>query len=198
MNEYEKGYRDAQVKIIRNMYDIEGEWLLRECDRLEKEIGIPAKEIGRIIWDYKNQISEKVFEQIVAESDSKEEAIYHLTVVSHFNWDFITKNLGVTDEFIKQCLSDKNLRHKTARIIYEKLKNRVQKLSYNEKCFYRDFLEGYIDGLTIGDNQLINAVNMMYNFGDTTETIKHILQAYNLTDEEFEYLIEKAKQMKND
>ena len=57
MTEYEKGYRDAQVKIIQNMFDIEGDWLLRECDRLEKEVGLPAKEIGTIIWDYKHQLN---------------------------------------------------------------------------------------------------------------------------------------------
>lgn len=190
MTEYEKGYRDAQVKIIQNMFDIEGDWLLRECDRLEKEVGLPAKEIGTIIWDYKHQLNKKEFDRIVAESNSKEEAVYHL-IVANFIRNYIKKNLGVSDAFIDHCLFD-DIRFDLARKVYNKLKSKPNR-SAEESRFYWNYVEGYIEGLKLGNRSLIEAVSMMYAYGSTTETIKNILEPLKLTKDQLEYLLQKAK-----
>lgn len=194
MTEYEKGYRDAKIKIIQNMYDVEGEWLLRECDRLEKEIGLPAKEIGTIIFDYDHQLNLREFEQIVAESDSKEEAVYRLAVISQFNWDFIMKNLGVTDDFIIYCLGDQAIRQKYARIIYAKLKNKPEKSSH-EKEFFEYFAEN------VGEGKKQSSVSLvcdLYRIGKSTDSIKSILKAWNINDEEVDNIIKIAKSLFDD
>lgn len=194
MTEYEKGYRDAQIKIIQNMYDVEGEWLLREFDRLEKEIGLPAKEIGTIIWDYDHQLNLKEFDRIVAESDSKEEAVYRLAVISQFNSDFIIKNLGVTDDFMIYCLGDQDIRQKYARIIYAKLKNKSEK-SPKEKEFYEYYTENVEEGKK---QSRVDLVCDLFRIGKSTDSIKSILKAWDLNDEEVDHIIKEAKSLFDD
>ncbi len=107
MNEFEKGFRAAQEKIIANMSDLEGERFDRYLDRAEKIIGLPAKEIGGIIENHKVAKYKAEFEQIVSECDSKEEIIHRLQMAG-FTREFIKRNLDVTDEFITRCLYDDN------------------------------------------------------------------------------------------
>lgn len=191
MNEYERGYKDAQVKIIQNMYDVEGEWLTRECFRLEKEIGLPAQEIATIIKEYRAKLVKEEFDQIVAESDSKEEAVYHLTI-SLFLRDYIKKNLNVTDEFIDHCMNDDKIAGESANAVYNKLKNKKHR-SKGEEEFYKN----YTEGLEIGyHNARLKLVKNMYNAGKSTEDIKDILKLLDFTEEDIESLIEEAKQKK--
>lgn len=194
MTEYEKGYRDAQVKIIQNMYDLKGDGLNWEIKRLVKEIGLPVDDIQTIIQEYRSLCIKKEFDEIVAESDSKEEAVYHL-IVSDFLRDYIKEHLGVTDVFINHCLAD-DIRFDVAPRIYKKLKNKANRSS-GENSFYWNFLEGYIDSLKIGNGSLIRVVSMLYGVGKTTETIKEILEPLDLSKDEFEYLIQKAKSYKD-
>lgn len=194
MTEYEKGYRDAQVKIIQNMYDLKGDELNWEIKRLEKEIGLPVDDIQSIIQEYRALCIKKEFDEIVAESDSKEEAVYHL-IVSDFLRDYIKEHLGVTDAFINHCLID-DVRFDVAPRVYKKLQNKANRSS-GENSFYWNFLEGYIENLKIGNGSLIRVVNMLYGAGKTTETIKEILEPLELSKDEFEYLIQNAKSYKD-
>lgn len=194
MTEYEKGYRDAQVKIIQNMYDLKGDGLNWEIKRLVKEIGLPVDDIESIIQEYRSLCIKKEFDEIVTESDSKEEAVYHL-IVSDFLRDYIKEHLGVTDAFINHCLTD-DVRFDIAPRIYKKLQNKADR-SAGENSFYWNFLEGYMDSLKIGKGSLIKMVSKLYDAGKTTETIKEILEPLELSKDEFEYLIQKAKSYNN-
>lgn len=174
MTEYEKGYRDAQVKIIQNKYDIDGEFLFNALalKRLENEIGLPSKEIYIIMREYRAKLIKKEFDRIVAESDSKEEAVCHLIVVSHFMRDYVIKHLDVTDEFIEHTLHDKDVSYKSMKAVYTKLKDKKDRTS-DEEAFYTEITEDIKEGQR---EAKIEVVQNMYKMGKTTNEIKDILK----------------------
>lgn len=194
MTEYEKGYKDAQIKIIQNKYNIDGEWLFKELKRLEKEIGLPSEEIYTIMREYRAQLIKKEFDQIVAESDTKEEAVYHLIVVSHFVRDYVIKHLDVTDEFIDHTLYDKDVQYKSMKAVYNKLKNKENRSS-DEETFYNEITDGIEEGQR---EAKIEVVQNMYKIGKTTDEIKNILKNYvEFTDDEIKDVLQAVNAKSN-
>ena len=194
MTEYEKGYRDAQIKIIQNKYDIDGEWLFKELKRLEKEIGLPSEEIYTIMRKYRAQLIKKEFDQIVAESNTKEEAVYHLIVVSGFVRDYVIKHLDVTDEFIDHSLHDKEVSYKSMKAVYNKLKDKENRTS-DEETFYNEITEGIEEGQR---KAKIEVVQNMYKIGKTTDEIKDILKnCMEFTDDEIKDVLQAVNAKSN-
>lgn len=194
MTEYEKGYRDAQIKIIQNKYDIDGEFLFNALKRLEIEIGLPSEQIYIIMREYRAKLIKKEFDRIVAESDSKEEAVFHLILVSHFLRDYVIKNLNVTDEFITHCINDKDTQYKSAKSLYNKLKDKEDRTS-DEDYFYATFKECIEEGQKEGR---IEVVQNMYKMGKTTDEIKDILKnVLEFTDDEIKDILQAVNEKSN-
>lgn len=191
MTEYEKGYRDAQIKIIQNKYDIDGEFLFNVLKRLENEISLPSEQIYIIMREYRAQLIKKEFDQIVAESDSKEEAVCHLIIVSHFMRDYVIKHLDVTDEFIEHTLHDKDVSYKSMKAVYTKLKDKKNRTS-DEEAFYNEITECIEDGQREGQREaIIEVVQNMYKIGKTTDEIKDILKnCMEFTDDEIKDVLQ--------
>ncbi len=141
MNEFEKGFRAAQEKIIGNMSDLEGERFDRYLDRAEKIIELPAKEIGCIIEKHKAAKYKAEFEQIVSECNSNEEIVHRLQLAG-FTREFIKRNLEVTDEFITHCLNDDSantweIYHKIYQTLKAKDNHTYMERQFCEMCMYK-------------------------------------------------------------
>ena len=194
MTEYEKGYRDAQIKIIQNKYDIDGEFLFNVLKRLENEIGLPSEQIYIIMREYRAQVIKKGVDQRGAESDSKEEAVCHLIVVSHFMRDYVIKHLDVTDEFIEHTLHDKDVSYKNMKAVYNKLKDKKNRTS-DEENFCNEITESIKEGQR---EAIIEVVQNMYKIGKTTDEIKDILKnCMEFTDDEIKDVLQAVNAKSN-